>query len=134
MDCYADIMQHPRYRLKKHKPMTAQSRAAQFSAFAALTGFDEEIDETARLTDARSNMCEDDLASLDDALQQLLALESAQPLVNVTYFQPDPHKEGGAYLTFTGHFRFFDQERRLLLFTEQTEIPVPEICRIQLCR
>ena len=96
MDNYTDIMQHPRYRLRLHRPMPPLSRAAQFSAFAALTGFDEEIDETARLTVARENMCEDDLASLDAALQRLIALESAQPLVTVTFFQPDLHKEGGA--------------------------------------
>ena len=134
MDNYNDIMQHPRYRLRLHRPMPALSRAAQFSAFAALTGFDEEIDETARLTVARENMCEDDLASLDAALQRLIALESAQPLVTVTFFQPDLHKEGGAYLSFTGHFRFYDQEHGMLRFTEQVEIAVPSICRILFCR
>ena len=54
--------------------------------------------------------------------------------MTVTFFQPDLHKEGGAYLSFTGHFRFYDQEHGMLRFTEQVEIAVPAICRILFCR
>jgi len=128
MDDYTDILQHPRYVLKHHRTMTIESRAAQFSAFAALTGYDEEIDETARLTDDRAALSEDDLAELNAAFRKLI--ESEQPCVTLTYFVPDERKTGGAYLTYTGHFRFFDQEEGLLKFTDGTAIIMQNVCHI----
>lgn len=122
MGRYDDMMKHPRYRLKTHRPMPEESRAAQFSAFAALTGYDEEIDETARLTTAREEMSEDDIAELDAAFQLILDMISEQPTVTIVFFQPDEHKVGGAYRIYTGQFRHYDAERKKLIFTDRTEI------------
>ena len=132
MNDYADIMHHPRYRLQHHRPMREESRAAQFSAFAALSGFDEEIDETARLTDVRAELAEDDLAALDAAFQRMIAAESERPRVTVTYFQPDAQKSGGKYVQYTGQFRHYDAERERILFTDGTAIRTQAITRIEI--
>lgn len=132
MNNYDDIRNHSRYKLKHHQPMSMWSRAAQFSPFAALTGYDDEIDEAARLTDRREEMTEDELNGLNQAFQKLLERASARPLVSVTYFQPDERKDGGEYVSYTGRFRFFDETERILHFTDRTEIPVDDVFHIEM--
>ncbi len=130
MDDFSDIMNLPHHVSAKRRQMPLADRAAQFSAFAALTGYDEEIDETARLTDTREAMSEDDIAELDAAFQRLLSMESEQPTVTVSYFQPDERKEGGKYVIYTGVFRHFDATENKLIFTDSTRIPVQNISSI----
>lgn len=130
MDDYSDIIDLPHPVSKTRRQMPIADRAAQFSAFAALTGFDEDIDETARLTDAREAMAEDDLAELNAALTRLIAAETARPAVTVTYFLPDAHKEGGRYVTYAGIFRHCDPAEGILHFTDGTAIPVSAVCGI----
>lgn len=132
MNNYDDIRNHSRYKLKHHQPMSMWSRAAQFSPFAALTGYDDEIDEVARLTDRREELTEDELNGLNQAFQKLLERASARPLVSVTYFQPDERKDGGEYVSYTGRFRFFDETERILHFTDRTEIPVDNVFHIKM--
>lgn len=132
MNNYDDIRNHSRYKLKHHQPMSMWSRAAQFSPFATLTGYDDEIDEVARLTDRREELTEDELNGLNQAFQKLLERASARPLVSVTYFQPDERKDGGEYVSYTGRFRFFDETERILHFTDRTEIPVDDVFHIEM--
>ena len=132
MNNYDDIRNHSRYKLKRHQPMSMWSRAAQFSPFAALTGYDDEIDEAARLTDRREELTEDELNGLNQAFQKLLERASDRPLVTVTYFQPDERKDGGKYVSYTGRFRFFDETERILHFTDRTEIPVDDVFHIEI--
>ena len=108
MNDYSDIRSHERYHLKNHIPMPMENRAVQFAPFAALTGYDEEIHEAARLTDPMENLSDDALATLNLHFQQLLEHAAERPRVRVTYFQPDSKKDGGAYAVYTGCFRFFD--------------------------
>ena len=112
--------------------MSMWSRAAQFSPFAALTGYDDEIDEAARLTDRLEELTEDELNGLNQAFQKLLERASDRPLVCVTYFQPDERKDGGEYVSYTGRFRFFDETERILHFTDRTEIPVDDVFHIEM--
>lgn len=132
MNNYDDIRNHSRYKLKHHQPMSMWSRAAQFSPFAALTGYDDEIDEAARLTDRLEELTEDELNGLNQAFQKLLERASDRPLVCVTYFQPDERKDGGEYVSYTGRFRFFDETERILHFTDRTEIPVDDVFHIEM--
>ena len=127
MNDFSAIMNLPHHVSKKRRQMTLEERAAQFSVFAALSGYDEEIDETARLTSPREAMSEDDVAELDVAFQWLLDSESEHPTVTVTYFQPDERKEGGRYITYTGVFRHFNATENKLIFTDGTRIPVKNI-------
>ncbi len=132
MDDYTDILTHPRHSLQHHIPMKEESRAAQFSAFAALTGYDEEISETARLTDSRDALAEDDLAELDAAFRHLLEAAPEHPRVTLVYFLPDARKNGGCYTAYTGCFRHFDAAARILKFTDGKEIPMQAVSRILL--
>lgn len=127
---YEDIQNHKRYQLKHHTPMSLESRAAQFAPFAALVGYDEEIGEAARSTDGREELSEDAIDALNQAFQKLLEHEEERPLVMVIYFQPDAKKDGGRYMTYTGNFRFYDAEKRVMKFVGGMVIGVGQVCRI----
>lgn len=127
---YEDIRNHERYQLKHHTPMSLESRAAQFAPFAALVGYDEEIGEAARSTDGREELSEDAVDALNQAFQKLLEHEEERPLVTVTYFQPDAKKDGGRYMTYTGNFRFYDAEKRVMKFVGGMTIDAGQVCRI----
>lgn len=129
---YEDIRNHERYQLKHHTPMSLESRAAQFAPFAALVGYDEEIGEAARSTDGREELSEDAIDALNQAFQKLLEHEEERPLVMVTYFQPDAKKDGGRYMTYTGNFRFYDAEKRVMKFVGGMVIGVGQVCRIEM--
>ena len=129
---YEDIRNHERYQLKHHTPMSLESRAAQFAPFAALVGYDEEIGEAARSTYGREELSEDAIDALNQAFQKLLEHEEERPLVTVTYFQPDAKKDGGRYMTYTGNFRFYDAEKRVMKFVNGMVIGVELVCRIEI--
>lgn len=129
---YEDIRNHERYQLKHHTPMSLESRAAQFAPFAALVGYDEEIGEAARSTDGREELSEDAIDALNQAFQKLLEHEEERLLVTVTYFQPDAKKDGGRYMTYTGNFRFYDAEKRVMKFVDGMVIGVGQVCRIEI--
>ena len=116
----------------KLKSMSNYDRAAQFSSFKALTGFEDEIDESARLTDCREELTEDELNELNQAFQELLERTSERPLVTVTYFQPDKRKDGGEYVNYTGHFRFFEETERNLKFVEGKELFLDDVFHIEM--
>lgn len=129
---YEDIRNHKRYQLKHHTPMSLESRAAQFAPFAALVGYDEEIGEAARSTDGREELSEDAIDALNQAFQKLLEHEEERPLVMVIYFQPDAKKDGGRYMTYTGNFRFYDAEKRVMKFVDGMVIGTGQVCRIEM--
>lgn len=129
---YENIRNHERYQLKHHTPMSLESRAAQFAPFAALVGYDEEIGEAARSTDGREELSEDAIDALNQAFQKLLEHEEERPPVTVTYFQPDAKKDGGRYMTYTGNFRFYDAEKRVVKFVDEMVIGVGQVCRIEI--
>ncbi|RGM79402.1 MULTISPECIES: hypothetical protein [Ruminococcus] len=129
---YEDIRNHERYQLKHHTPMSLESRAAQFAPFAALVGYDEEIGEAARSTDGREELSEDAIDALNQAFQKLLEHEKERPLVTVTYFQPDAKKDGGRYMTYTGNFRFYDAEKRVMKFVDGMVLGAGQVCRIEM--
>ena len=129
---YEDIRNHERYQLKHHTPMSLESRAAQFAPFAALVGYDEEIGEAARSTDGREELSEDAIDALNQAFQKLLEHEKERPLVTVTYFQPVAKKDGGRYMTYTGNFRFYDAEKRVMKFVDGMVLGAGQVCRIEM--
>ena len=108
---YEDLINMPRPVSSKHAPMTLWSRAAQFSPIAALTGLDEEMEETARLTDMDTELTEDQIAELDRLLRQ--AMEEDRP-VTVTFFVPDEKKQGGSFETLTAQIKKADPLEGLL--------------------
>ena len=108
-----------------------EERAAQFSPFAALTGFGGVIQETGRLTDRRVELGESDRAELERTLNFLDSQEEEHPLVQVTYFLPDARKEGGSYVTVTGHLKRIDQVGGVLLLQEGSPIPIRDMLQIE---
>lgn len=125
---YDDIIDLPRPK-SKHEPMPMSDRAAQFSPFAALTGYGDAIDETARLTDARIELSEEERAELDYKQQYLATLDA--PTVTVTYFVPDERKSGGAYVTHTGVLKRVDEVERMVVFKGGLRVPLDEVMDIK---
>ena len=98
MGKYDDIINMPHYQSKKHPQMSIYMRAAQFSPFAALTGFEEQTEETARLTDERIELDENKRAELDEKLNELMSYDNLMDVqVRITYFEEDLLKSGGKY-------------------------------------
>ena len=124
---YDDIIHLPHPTSKKHPRMSMEERAAQFSPFAALTGFGGVIQETGRLTDRRVELGESDRAELERALNFLDSQEEEHPLVQAMYFLPDARKEGGAYVTVTGRLKRIDHAEGTLLLQEGMRIPIRDI-------
>ena len=120
---YADIIGLPHQQSEKRKHLSLHDRAAQFAPFAALVGYDEMVDEEARLTDRQIAPGESDLDRLDRIFHGLSAQLSAgrRPDVSVLVFVPDARKAGGRYETVTGRARHLDPvEKKLILLGSDT--------------
>lgn len=128
---YDDIIHIKHHVSIKHPAMTAVNRAAQFSPFAALTGYDKAIQETARRTDERIEMDDCSTNDLCDRLQIIAAQMTQQPEIEITYFQPDRLKSGGAYVTAASAAKKIDEYRRIVIMTDGTEIPLDDIVSIE---
>ena len=129
-DNYEDIINLPHHTSKKYPRMSLEARSAQFAPFAALTGYDDVIKETARLTNERREIDESLKIILDEKLQIIEEKISSKPLITFTYFVPDFKKEGGSYKTVTGNVRKIDEYRNLVALEDRMEIPIPEIIEL----
>ena len=127
---YEDIINLPHHVSKTRPQMSMLDRAAQFSPFAALTGYDAAIKETGRLTDEKIEMDEDRKTALDMKQTYLIEMLDEQPEISITYFLPDTKKSGGAYVTVTGNLKRFDEYERLLILTDGKKIPMDVIAVI----
>lgn len=128
---YEDILNLPHHVSKTRPQMSMLDRAAQFSPFAALTGYDDAIKETGRLTDEKIEMDEDRKAALDMKQAYLIEMIDEQPEITIIYFLPDARKVGGAYVTVTGNLKRFDEYERLLILTNGKKIPMDDIADIE---
>ena len=128
---YDDIIRLPHHVSKTHPPMPVQDRAAQFAPFAALAGHHDAVKETARLTEKRMELDEDCKAILDGKLQNIQDRSGRNPVVSITYFEPDLRKAGGAYVTLTGCVEKVDGYGRTVILTDGTQIPIDEIVEIE---
>lgn len=147
----------PHHVSRKHPHMSLYDRAAQFSPFAALTGHDAAVKETARLTEKRIELDENEKVLLNDKLQQLYSqvtasgqsvqtdgisvpaeewaaagIEDASPVAEITYFQPDLLKDGGEYVVKRGGIRKFDMYRRIIVMDDMTEINIEDIAALKI--
>ena len=129
---YDDILQLSRPVSERRAKMSRYDRAAQFSPFAALTGFEDTIRETGRLTEQRTEPDEDEKQVLDQQMQALLAVMDTQPKVQVKWFCRDERKAGGSYVTATGHVKKVDEYSGQLIFTDGRRIPLEEIRELTL--
>lgn len=128
---YDDIINLPHPTSKKHPRMSRQNRAAQFSPFAALTGYEAEIREMARQTEKKKQLSEDQWDMLNEKIMELLKLPHKPVRAVVTYFVPDPKKEGGTYRKKDCYIDKISMEKRVLLLENKEKIFFDEIWDIE---
>lgn len=129
MSNYTDIINLKR-PVSNHNHLSIESRASQFSPFAALTGYDSEVKETARITDKRID--------IDDGLREMLNAKlnylndhiKESPNISITYFVKDHKKEGGKYLTKQGIIKRIDTVNEIIKFNDNMVIPMNDIINI----
>lgn len=124
---YDDIINLSRPQYHDLPPMSIHDRAAQFSPFAALVGYDAAVEETARLTDSRREMEEDEINELNRQLSELSDRLSERPRIRVTYFIRDKKKDGGRYASKIGNARTIDQAENRIIFTDGESVPVKDM-------
>lgn len=127
---YEDIINLPHHRSSKHPPMPRSNRAAQFSPFAALTGYDAAVREVARMTDRRVELDDEIKADINQRLCLIQAHISDQPHVSIVYFQADYLKEGGRYITATGPVRKIDTYEKLVVMQDGRKILMNDIIKV----
>lgn len=131
MNQYEDIINLPHHVSTTRPQMPMSDRAAQFSPFAALTGYDAAIKETGRLTDTKIELDDEELHNLNLKFQFLVEHLEDEPEVAVTYFKADERKAGGAYLESTGIVKKLDDFERLITMQDGTKIPMDDILTIE---
>ena len=128
---YEDIINLPHHVSATRPQMSLHDRAAQFSPFAALTGHEAAIEETARLTEQRPELEEDAKEKLDRVLSELVRCTEERPVIHITFFKPDERKDGGSYLSSTGRVYKLNINKRLIVMEDGTEINFDDILNIQ---
>ena len=131
LDNYEDIINLPHHTSKTHPRMSLEARSAQFAPFAALTGYDEIVIETARLTNEKIEIDETIKVIIDSELQLIKEHIKEMPLRTFMYFIHDSKKEGGKYVTVTGNVRKIDEYRNMIVLEDKIEIPINDIIDIK---
>lgn len=129
---YDDIINMPRHVSKKHPQMSLEARSARFAPFAALTGYDEQIEETARITCQKKELNDEQKEILNNKLQKIQEKIEMKPEITVTCFVEDLKKNGGKYVTVTGKVRKIDKNKQIIILEDKTEIQIEEIIEISL--
>lgn len=129
---YIDIINLPHHVSKKHPQMSLEERAAQFAAFAALTGYEDDIEETGRFTTSKKEINEELKLILDNNLQIIKKDIFSKPKITCTYFVQDLNKEGGKYVKYTGDVVKIDEYNKIIIFDDKTKIAISEIIEINI--
>lgn len=124
---YEDIINMPHHVSTRHMHMSMYDRSAQFAPYAALTGYGDEVKETARLTDDWMDIDADVKAYLDENLKIIASKIESRPKISVTYFIKDSKKDGGEYTNIIGNLRRIDEVNQLLILENGLEIKISSI-------
>ncbi len=128
---YDDILNLPHHVSETHARMSMSDRAAQFSPFAALTGYSDSIAETARLTDTKRDLTEEQKQIISSQLLALQKIQKTAPEITVVFFLPDLRKDGGSYETLTDAVKKVDEYEGILHMRSGTVIPFDDILSIE---
>ena len=130
---YDDIIDLSHPVSTRHKPMPPDKRAAQFAPFAALTGYEDIVRETARLTDEAPQLGEDEKNRIDSALAFLAALTEAgeRPEVELIFFKRDGKKSGGKYISVRGKALRVDADGRRVALEGGASVPIDDVTDIK---
>ena len=127
MNKYDDIINLTHHTSPTRQRMPIRDRAAQFAPFAALTGYDGVIEETARLTDAQDASSDESTAILDSKLRLLNDISDSHPYVEITYFIPDERKSGGRYENAYGYLKAIDANEACIVLTDKRKFAFDRI-------
>ncbi len=127
---YSDIINTPYPFQGKLTKISSTDRAAQFAPFAALTGFDDVIDETGRITEGESVLSDEEVGMLNAKLSLIEALLSSEPTVDITYFRKDTKKEGGVYMTYKGIIKEIDKVKGVIITKDKLTFALSDIRKI----
>ena len=119
---YDEIIDIPHHVSKTRPQMPMSDRAAQFSPFAALAGYDAAVKETGRLTDEKIELDEESLTALNVRYQVLMDALAEEPEVRITYFKPDERKSGGAYVTTVGAVKKIDDFEQTIIMQDRKSV------------
>ena len=127
---YYDIINLPHHVSASRPRMSALDRAAQFSPFAALTGYEDAVAEAARLTDTKIELDEYAKGAINERLNAIQDTLDEQPEVSITYYLPDKKKSGGVYVTVTGCVKKVDEYEHIVVMRDGTNVPIDDISEI----
>ena len=127
---YDDIINMEHHKSKKHPPMSLYARSSQFAPFAALTGYEDAVTETAREVENRIEIDDELKNILDGKIQILIEQIKNKPEIIFTYFVPDVKKDGGTYISITGIVKKINLYSQNIILEDKTEIPISEIIDI----
>ena len=130
MNKYVDIIHLSRPK-STHPPMSLNNRSFQFAPFSALTGYDEKIKETARITSSKIDLTEEEKLKLNDKLEWLKKNIRENPEIIITYFLADKKKSGGSYQKITGNIRRIDEVGKCLVFRDKTKVCIDDIIKVE---
>ena len=129
---YDDIINMPHHISKKHPRMSLENRSAQFAPFAALTGYEDEVEEIARITDKKIEITDEVKSIINLKLKTIQEKINTKPKVTITYFIPDSKKEGGSYKIVTSNVMKIDKYKQTIVLKDKTEIPINFITNINI--
>lgn len=128
---YDDIINLPHHQSQTRVHMSLYDRAAQFSPFSALTGYDDAVKESARLTDQKHELSDEAISQLNAKLMFIKEQIKNQPEITVTYFVPDEKKDGGSYITEKSAVKRIDDFERVIILKNNAKIPFDNISDIE---
>ena len=129
---YAKIIDLPHHESKTRPRMSRHDRAAQFAPYSALSGYEDAVRETARLTDTKGELDDYEKEKINETLTYLLSSEGGS-MAEITFFKPDRKKQGGSYVTLTGEIYKIDEVKRKIIMVGGTEIPLDDLVDLQKC-
>lgn len=132
MKCYDDIINLPHYVSKKQPQMSREARAAQFAPFAALTGYGDAVEETARIVGKKIDVDEEMKAIINDKLNIINSHITDKPEVNLTYYVPDKKKDGGSYISITGNVRQIDVVNGVIILSNKKKINLSDLIGVNI--
>ena len=127
MNRYDDIINLPHHVSPTRKRMSMHDRAAQFAPFAALVGYDDAVAETARLTESRPELDEQEQRAINERLAYIADHIKEQPEVHIKYFVPDEHKSGGAIIEVSGKVKKISATDATIVLTDGCKIRLSDI-------
>ncbi|MGI6106645.1 MAG: hypothetical protein ACOX8B_01730 [Lachnospiraceae bacterium] len=138
---YDDIINLPHHVSVRHPRMSSRERAAQFAPFAALTGYEDMIEETARYVPRKPELSEEQKADLDRKLEELNealnrgiredSLSEGIP-ARLDVFVPDRLKDGGCTREMAVFVKRVDYPGKRLILADRAEIPLEDILGMDL--